>query len=63
MDAGSLDGLLEVSLGATTTGLCAGTLTPGGLVGRGGTVVLFANICNISLSTTIDEPYTHVRSN
>ena len=49
MDAGSLDGLLEVSLGATTAGLgattaglCAGALIPGGLVGRGGTAVLFA---------------------
>ena len=46
MDAGSLHGLLEVSLGATTAGLCAGALTPGGLVGRGGTAALFANVIN-----------------
>ena len=42
--AGSLDGLLEVSLAATTAGLCAGGLTPGGLVGRGGTAAIFINI-------------------
>ena len=45
--AGSLDGLLEVSLAVTTAGLCAGGLIPGGLVGRGGTAALLVNIIKL----------------
>ena len=37
---GSLDGLLWAALLATAAGLCAGGLTPGGLVGRGGTAAV-----------------------
>lgn len=44
MANGSLDGLLGVDLAATTAGLCARGLTPGGLVGRGGAAALLVEI-------------------
>ena len=41
---GSLDGLLGATLLTTEAGLCAGGLTPGGLVGRGGTAAVSVDI-------------------
>ena len=44
MATGSLDGLLGATLLTTEVGLCAGGLTPGGLVGRGGTAAVSVDI-------------------
>ena len=47
MAAGSLESLDELSLPATSVGLCIGGLIPGGLVGRGGTAASLIKNSNL----------------